>query len=456
VKLRQWVAVVTGAGLTLLLAGVLPAGGAPAPPVLVAVGAVTHERAVVWARTTGPDALDVEVGPVAGGERRRWRGEPDPAADLTVKILVDGLAPDTRHAYRVRWRGAEVEGEFLTAPRPETSGAVTVVWSGDLGSAGHCRPPAAEYAIFRAMAARRPDLFLFVGDTIYADRRCRIPESAAGADFEATDLAGFRAKHRYNRADPAAHAFYRATAVEAIWDDHEVVNDFAGPTEPLMPAGRRAFLEYWPIVPPAEEPGRLYRRFRWGRLVEVFVLDTRQYRSPNAQPDGPGKTMLGPAQRRWLVAGLRDSGAVWKLVVTSVTLSVPTGRGGRRDGWASGPVRPDGPATGFEHELLGIVRALAAARVRNLVWLSADVHRAEVLRHAPMPGATFHELVAGPLSAGTGQPGVLDDTLRPTRLFAGGGYYSFGELRVDEAGLTVRIIDDAGRERFATALEPER
>jgi alkaline phosphatase D len=255
--------------------------------------------------------------------------------------------------------------------------------------------------------------------------------------------------------DPAADAFYRSTAVEAIWDDHEVVNDFSGPTEPLMPAGRQAFLEYWPIVPPVEEPGRLYRRFQRGRLLEVFVLDTRQYRSSNVEPDGPGKTMLGPAQRRWLVTGLQDSTALWKLVVTSVTLSVPTGRAERRDGWASGAARPDGPPTGFEHELLAIVRALAAARVRNLVWLSADVHRTEVLRHAPMAGTVFHELTVGPLGAGSGQPGVLDGTLHPTRLFAEGGYYSFGELRVDETGLTVRIIDAGGRVRFETVLRPE-
>ena len=62
----------------------------------------------------------------------------------------------------------------------------------------------------------------------------------------------------------------------AIWDDHEVKNDFAGPSEPLMPVGRQAFLDYWPIPPPPDEPTRLYRKVRWGKLLEVFILDTRQ------------------------------------------------------------------------------------------------------------------------------------------------------------------------------------
>ena len=116
--------------------------------------------------------------------------------------------------------------------------------------------------------------------------------ATAPADFRARNLRGFRAKHQYNRADPAFAAFLRTTSVYAIWDDHEVVNDFAGPSEPLMPVGRQAFLEYWPIEPPAGDRTRLYRRARWGRLVDLFILDTRQYRSPNTMSDGPDKTML--------------------------------------------------------------------------------------------------------------------------------------------------------------------
>ena len=129
-----------------------------------------------------------------------------------------------------------------------------------------------------------------------------------------------------------------------------------------------------------------------------------------------------------------------------------------RDSWANGSTHltPVGTPTGFEHELGRIVRALAEHRVRNVVWLVADVHRAEILRHAPAPGLVVHELVAGPLSAGFGRPGALDDTLGPTRLFGEGGYYSFGELGVSEAGLAVRIIDADGRVRFETALAPER
>jgi len=131
--------------------------------------------------------------------------------------------------------------------------------------------------------------------------------SECSSAFIARTLPQYHAKHRYNRADGAVQEYFRRTPVFAIWDDHEVRDNFAGPGEPLMEPGRRAFIDYFPIRPPREEPGRLYRQFRWGALLEVFILDTRQYRSPNAAEDGPGKTMLGATQRRWLVDAVAAS-----------------------------------------------------------------------------------------------------------------------------------------------------
>ncbi|MGH7268437.1 MAG: alkaline phosphatase D family protein [Candidatus Rokuibacteriota bacterium] len=448
-----WAALSIGAAAAVAAAGV--AVDRDHGRLLVTVGEVSDRGAVVWARPPGAGPVTVDLGGAAAGSpaRRRLSAAASRTRDFTVKLPVRGLASATRHTYRVTWRGESVEGGFDTAPEPGTRAGVRLLWSGDLGGAGRCRRAPEGYAIFRAMAARRPQAFVFVGDTVYADHRCRVPENVPGADFVATSVRGFRAKHRYQRADRAVQAFFRQTAVYAIWDDHEVRNDFAGPVEPLMPAGRRAFLDYWPIVPPRTDPGRLYRRVRWGGLLELFILDTRQYRSANALPDGPEKTMLGAAQREWLLASVTGSDAVWKVIVSSVTLSVPTGRTAR-DGWANGraPYNRQGTGTGFERELLEIVRRLAEKRVRNLVWLAADVHRAEVIRHAPRPDLTFHELVAGPLSASTGTPGALDETLRPTRLFAGGGYPNFGELDVGESALTVRIVDGDGTVRHEAVL----
>lgn len=441
--------------LAVLASGV-SSGRASSPGLLVTVGDVGPRSALFWLRVGDATPASLQVGAVGIPAERRLEAAPAPEADFTARVRVDGLDPGTRYAYRVRWQVEGVEGEFVTAPEPGTAAEVTLVWSGDLGGGGRCRVPGAGYPIFRTMATRRPDLFVFVGDTVYADQSCPAPPNLGGADFEARDLAGFRARHRHQREDPGLARFLLGTSVSAIWDDHEVRGNFAGPTERLMPAGRQAFLEHWPIDTPPGEPTRLYRQLRWGRLVDLFVLDTRQYRSPNAAPDGPGKTMLGLTQRGWFLDRVVRSDAVWKLVVSSVPLSVGTGRT-IRDGWANSrnPLVPLGDHTGFEHELLEIVQELDAHKVRNLVWLTADVHFPAVLRLAPLPGLVFHELIAGPLHAAYGYPRSFDRTLNPTRLYADGGFDNFGEIRLDASGLTVRIIDADGRERFGTTLLPE-
>ncbi|MBI4635119.1 MAG: alkaline phosphatase D family protein [Candidatus Rokubacteria bacterium] len=441
-----------GLAVAALLAA---ATGAPAAGrLLVTVGEVTPTTAVVWARAAGEGEVTVEWGRAGSTPASRTvRVERD--ADFTTKVTLTGLTPRTGYAYRVRSRGETVSGELVTAPGTNEPGPVTFLWSGDLGGGGFCRRVDRGYPIFRAMARRPADFFLFVGDTIYADRRCGVRENVPGADFIATRLEEFRAKHRYNREDAAVQDFFRRTPVYVIWDDHEVRNDFAGSTDPLMPVGRRAFLEYWPLAPPAEEPARLYRKFRWGRLLEVFILDTRQYRSPNGDPDGPGKTMLGAAQRRWLIEGVSASTAVWKVIVSSVTLSVPTGRT-HRDSWSNASVfgLPQ-EGTGFATERDLILRRFRERGLRNLVFVTADVHHAELIRHHPAPEFSFHEFIAGPLSATQGGPRPLDAALNPRSLFARGGVNNFGEITVTAAHLTVTLIDEAGDVLFTHTIGPE-
>ena len=408
------------------------------------VGEVGPTSAVLWAR--GPaGAARVSLAPAGSPFAPAGELALDPARDQTGKLGLVALVPATRYAYRVSVRTRAVEGEFVTAPPPDRPTSFAFAWSGDLGGGEFCRRVDVGYPIFRALAARRPDFLLFVGDTIYADRPCSRADHVPGGRFVATTLTEFHAKHRYNRADEAVQAAFRAMPVYAIWDDHEVRNDFAGPTEPLMPPGRQAFFDYWPIVPSMDAPTRLYRSFRWGRLAEFFILDTRQYRSPNTKPDGPDKTMLGSAQREWLLQAVSGSDATWKVIVSSVSLSIPTGRRERRDSWSGANVLgfPESGA-GFAHERDAILAALRERGIRNLVVLVADVHHAEIIRHQPHAGFAVHELIAGPLSATLGSPRPLDTSLNPTSLWARGGVNNFGEVTVERERLVVRYVGEDG------------
>jgi alkaline phosphatase D len=429
--------------LGALLAG-LAGTACAADRLLATVGDVTPNGAVLWARA--PSRVTVKVGRAGGPLEITQYIDVDTARDHSGKTLLSGLRPGTRYAFRLTSSGSTVRGDFTTAPEPSAREPVTFAWSGDLGAGAHCRKVDGGYPIFGPLAARQPRFFLFVGDTIYADQACERDGLVPGSDFVARTLAGYHAKHRYNRADARVQAAFRRIPVYAIWDDHEVRNDFAGTAEPLMRAGRQAFLDYWPILPSPDEPDRLHRRFRWGKLLEVVILDTRQYRTPNAVPDGPGKTMLGDAQRAWLVDAVTTSDAVWKVIVSSVPLSIPNGPRERRDGWSGANVfgmTEDG-ATGFAHERDAILGAFRRAGVKNVIVITADVHHAEIIRHEPAPGFTVHELVAGPLSATFGVPRPLDEALNPVSLWRRSGVNNFGEASIQAERLTVRIIGEDG------------
>jgi len=441
----------------LVLLSVSPSGLSPAAPMsegfwtglLVTVGEVTATTATLWVKGDRRGLVAAKYQADDHGPVHEVGIALDPRADLTGRVALARLEPRTRYVYELDHDGERVTGSFRTAPRPATGVAARVLWSGDLGGANHCRDVEDGYRIFEAMTERHADLFLFIGDTIYADQTCGRTPHARGSSFVAESIGEFHAKYRYNRADATLQRLFRTTPVEAIWDDHEVRNNFAGPMEPLMPVGRQAFLDYWPVSGAADEPSRLYRRLRWGRHLEVFVLDTRQYRSPNEVPDGPAKSMLGAAQRAWLLDGLARSDATWKVIVSSVPLGMFTG-GAFSDSWSGANVLGfPRKGNGFVHERSAILDAIHRGGVKNLVVLSGDVHHAELIRHEPIPGFVLHEFVAGPLAARQGFRRFLDRSLNSQSLGSLGWANNFGELVADGDRLTVRIIDTAGTPRVS-------
>jgi len=449
-------------GLPLWLTEAAPASS---PTHGVASGDVQSTSARIWARGGENSLMCVEYSadPEFAVVQRAAPQPVTSATDFTGLVSLEKLQPATRYYYRVWFAGPKkgdpateaVAGTFVTAAAADQARDVSFVWGADLGGQNNCRHPVDGYPIFATLLAFQPDFFLFEGDTIYADNRCTSPPNAPGGDFIATTLPDYRRKYRYNREDVWHQELLKATSVYAIWDDHEVVNDFSGPFQPLMPIGRQAFFEYWPVLR-LDEPGRLYRHFRWGRDMELFIVDTRQYRSRNSNPDGPDKTMLGAEQLQWLKDSLRLTTATWKVIATGAPISVPGGSAAARDTWARGTQA--GEVTGFERELLDIVQHILANDIRNVVWVATDVHHARVLAHDPDRDGTtdFHEIISGPLSASRGNPGALSPTLNPTSLYGGGGFFNFGWVYIDSVtqDFYVAIIEGDGSVRYITVFNP--
>ena len=242
--------------------------------------------------------------------------------------------------------------------------------------------------------AAEPDLDLVVclGDYVYEEvnREQRIPERqdriGANRDGEIQTLDEFRAKYALYQGDRDLQAMHAAHPFAAIWDDHEVENDYAGttegdvvdrriPFEQRKANGYRAWREQLPLLAPSGAERVIYGRVPLGANADVLLLDERQYRDPllcePVQPcpqatAEPPRTLLGEAQKRWLKDELERSRATWKLVANQVmimALDLPTGVPINADQW-----------DGYAAERREILEHVLAKDIENVAWLTGDIH----------------------------------------------------------------------------------
>ena len=325
-----------------------------------AVGEVTSNEALVWVKTQG--AQDVKI---LYGTDQAWKNSQETLLvstsaerDFTARIPLTDLTPQTQYLYRVvvpgKKRGPVCQ--FKTAPHSDSPAPVTFVIGGDTRNS--FRP----FSIMDFMRAAQPDFFVYMGDTIYADK-----------GQPARTLPDYWRKYAENR-DGFAKQLFATTSLFVMWDDHEVDSNFTMDHQHLS-VGRQAFLDYWPVRQTEQNFHRLYRSVRWGKGVELFLLDGRQYR------DRKTGTMLGREQKEWLIQQLGSSSATFKFIVSSVPFSDP-----REDKWGEFPDERD--------EILGFIEE---KHIPGVIFLAGDVHHASVSRMPHNSGA--REFIFGPLAA---------------------------------------------------------
>jgi alkaline phosphatase D len=429
--------------------------------------------------------------------------------DLTAKVELDGLPADQQIVYEVsfvdlhdgRAVGAPARGSFRTPPNTRRN--LRFLWSGDtVGQGWGINPDIGGMRIYDTMLATDPDFFINSGDTIYADgplqAQVELPDGSLWRNLVteakskvAETLDEYRGQYRYNLLDEPHRRFHARVPVFAQWDDHEVTNNWypgkrldgdsrytETSVDLLAARAMRAFQDYQPVRHHPLDPERLFDRFTWGPALEVFRLDLRSYRGANSdeQPTiaSAETAILGSRQLAWLKAALAASTATWKIIACDMPLGVVipddfrTGRG------AEGIALRDGMPAGRELEIAELLTFIRDRDIRNLVWLTADVHytaahyydpgRARYDRFAP-----FWEFVSGPLNAGTFGPNGLDDTFGPqlvyqrvppagqVNLSPAAGMQFFGQVDLDGATdvLTVRLKDAAGATLFTQRIEPD-
>jgi alkaline phosphatase D len=486
--------------------------GRVSAPLGAAVGDLDGDRAIVWSKADREARLLVELS-TTEGFKNGWTVQ-GPAAledtDFTAKLDVPGLPAGQRIFYRVRFLdlgdlttlSEPVAGTFVTPPSVRRD--VRFVWTGDCAGQGWgINPEWGGYRIFEAMRQVRPDFFVHSGDTIYADNPIKaevdLPDGTKWKNVTteakskvAETLAEFRGAQAYNLLDENLRRFNAEVASFPQWDDHEVLNNWYWEklltgddrykekrVSILASRAQRAFLDYQPVRPDPFERARIYRSFRWGPLLELFRLDERSYRGPNGpnmqETQSHATEFLGPTQIHWLKERLLASDATWKVIASDMPLSIIVyDDGAKKTGSEAFAQGDDGPPRGRELEIADLLGFIHRNRIRNVVWLTADVHYTAAHRYDPGKAGfqdftPFWEFVSGPLNAGTFGPNELDGTFGPEVVFQkapeGGkqnlppsaGYQFFGQVDIDgeSEAMTVTLKDLTGASLFAQTLTPE-
>ena len=383
----------------------------------VASGAPRPDGFVLWTRLA-PDPLSANPatpGGMTGGDVpvayeitgdeamrdivRRGVADAEAAYGWSVHADVSGLQQGRSYWYRFTCGDAvSPVGRTMTAVA-----AGTPVERMRFGFVSCANYEHGYFAAYRHLADENPDMVLFLGDYLYEGVEQIRPTVRVHSDgIEAATLPTYRNRYAQYRLDADLQRLHAAAPALVTWDDHEVANDYADKwsqfyDDPEMFLRRRAaayqaFYEHMPVRPILSRPEgpvmRIYDRFTFGDLLEVSMIDGRQYRSRPAcyaPPDrlrghlesdancserrAEGRTMIGFAQESWLGVGLARSKAKWNVIAQDVLMAqlrqkMPDGSFGFwTDDW-----------DGFPASRRRLLQRIVQTRVSNPVVIGGDVH----------------------------------------------------------------------------------
>jgi len=412
----------------------------------VACGDPSSDGFILWTRLA-PDPLHGGGMPPAP-VRVRWEVAIDDALRRIVRRGSTLATPEWAHAIHVEMTGLEPDRwywyRFLSDEAASPVGRARTL---PLASVGNTQLRFAfascqhfehgHFTALRHLSEEELSLVFHLGDYIYeyppgdGQARCH-----AGPTAEVVTLDDYRNRYAQYKADPDLQAAHAACPWIVTWDDHEVADNYAGtspavgePVEGFLArraAAYRAYYEHMPLrrasrpsAAPAHDT-RVYRGFRCGQLASFFVLDTRQYRTPQPCGDNttwpcddmhdPRATLLGPRQEAWLFDGFRQSTARWNVIPQQVMLAAVNRRQNGRDRftmdhWA-----------GYDVSRKRLLECLASHPGANPVVLTGDVHSNWVndVRATPDGPTVATELVGTSLTTGgDGQdlPGPMEAVL---------------------------------------------
>jgi len=241
----------------------------------------------------------------------------DPERDYTHQFMLTSLKPDSKYQIRAESReraggkkGHTVGGGFRTAPRADQSQRVIFTVS-----TGQAYPDqdavGGGYKIYSAMLKLDPSFFVHTGDIIYYDKLAKT-----------LPLARWHWARMYSL--PTNIEFHRRVASYFIKDDHDTWMNDCWPSRETRFMGDFTFEQGLKVFPEQVPMGeQTWRSFRWGKDLQIWLVEGRDFRSPNTMPDGPDKTIWGKEQKQWFKRTVRESDATFRFLISPTPLVGP-------------------------------------------------------------------------------------------------------------------------------------
>lgn len=355
----------------------------------VASGDPTEDKVMIWTRVTPSNGTITETDVY-------WQIATDPqfqqvvnwgkitareSNDWCVKIDVCNLQPNTFYYYVF-----ENEGRKSITARTKTAPAALA----DNDSARFAVVSCASYEhgyfnAYQSISNRNDvDAVVHLGDYIYEYATGDFSANISGRTYdppaEAITLSGYRMRHSQYKLDPQLRRIHQLFPFITVWDDHETCNDAwsyggenhdAGEGSYLdrKSAATSTYFQWMPLRKPDPlDTLRIFRKLRYGKLLDLVMLDTRLYDrdEPDAgSSNNPNHHLMGPVERAWFLQQLGDTSTRWKIIGNQVMFA-PLEIFGQ-------PVNAD-QWDGYNYERQIVQNFIQANNVNNVVFLTGDIH----------------------------------------------------------------------------------
>ncbi|WP_221409132.1 alkaline phosphatase D family protein [Reichenbachiella versicolor] len=256
--------------------------------------------------------------------------------DFTIKKKITGLKPNTNYQITIYGRKTreapitEIKGSFKTAPNEDEEESILFTvstcqyyWSHDDSLRG--------FKMYDSMLELDPAFHCQTGDYVYYDKPGPMANTVE------------KARHKWHAMNswPSLRDFYSQVPTYLQKDDHDLLKDDATPYS--TPFGQLTYedgLAIWrEQVPIVDKP---YRTKRWGKDLQIWLVENREYRSDNHAADGANKTIWGKEQIQWFKETVESSDATFKILVSATPIVGPDRKKGKIDNHSNDSFQTEG------------------------------------------------------------------------------------------------------------------